>query len=63
MPQKTARLAILDLSDEIMRIAVPAHEVLCDEGECDLNTPCTYCQIIAVLTNALNTESIGDGTT
>ena len=60
---KTARLAVLDLSDEIMKIAVPAHEALCDEGECDLSTPCPYCQIISALTNALNTESIGDGTT
>jgi hypothetical protein len=63
MPPKTARLAVLDLSDEIMKIAVPAHEALCDEEKCGLDKPCAFCQIIEVLTNALNTESIDDGTT
>jgi len=60
---KTARLAVLDLSDEIMKIAVPAHEVLCDDESCSLAVPCGYCQIIEVLTKALDTESIDDGTT
>lgn len=63
MPQKTARVAVLDLSDEIMKLAVPAHEALCDDGKCSLDAPCVHCQIIEVLTKALNTESIDDGTT
>ena len=60
---KTARLAILDVSDEIMKLTVPAHETACDDGKCTFDAPCVFCQINEVLTNALNTESIGDGTT
>jgi hypothetical protein len=55
MPKrKTARLAVLELSDLIMQITVPAHETQCDEEKCSLDVPCVFCRINEVLTSALD---------
>ena len=51
--RKSARLAILEISDEIMKITVPAHEALCDEEKCNLETPCVFCRINDLLTETL----------
>lgn len=51
--RKSARLLVLEIADEIMKITVPAHEALCDEEKCTLDNLCPYCQINDILTRSL----------
>jgi hypothetical protein len=60
MPQKTARLAVLDLIDKVMQFTVPQHEAMCDEGKCDLDNPCPFCKINDIMTGSLATEAIDE---
>jgi len=59
--KKSARLLVLEIADEIMKITVPAHEAMCDEEKCTLDSLCPFCQINEILTKAYTTENIDDG--
>jgi hypothetical protein len=47
--RKSARLLALDFVDRVMERTVAAHLSLCDEGKCNLEAPCAYCQIGEIL--------------
>jgi len=45
----TVREIVLAFVDAVMVRTVAAHEKLCDEGKCSLESPCAYCRVGEIL--------------